>query len=387
MKNEIKMKIKSKIKIRPVPRLSPALHLVTVLCLLVLIALRGWSADAPANSPSASPLPRELRVGVTEMPPFTMKGTNGQWEGLSVDLWKIAAARTGWNYRLQELGHDQLVEAVSAGRVDLALSPAPITLENEELADFTHSYYSSGLCVAVAHREPHPWRALLAELLSANVLLWIVGMVGVLLAVGTAVWLAERRANEAQFGIAPRTGIGDGIWWAAVTLTTVGYGDKVPRTSAGRLLGVLWLFVGVFLLAAFTGHVSSTLTLQNLGSPIQNPQDLSRYRIGAITRSAGAEYLASHHIRSRTFPNDEAALTAVSRGELTAMVASEPLLRYRLHLEQSNRFDVLPFSLDRRDYAILLPNGSALREPLNRQILHAIAQPEWRELLFKYFEQ
>ena len=80
-------------------------------------------------------------------------------------------------------------------------------------------------------------------------------------------------------------------------------------------------------------------------------------------------------------------MTAVSRGELTAMVASEPLLRYRLHLEQSNRFDVLPFSLDRRDYAILLPNGSALREPLNRQILHAIAQPEWRELLFKYFEQ
>ncbi|HTH49121.1 MAG TPA: transporter substrate-binding domain-containing protein, partial [Candidatus Limnocylindria bacterium] len=295
--------------------------------------------------------------------------------------------RLRWPYRLEEIEHDRLVEAVSTGRVDLALSPAPVTLENEELVDFTHAYYSSGLCVAVAHRELNPWRAVVTDLISAKVLLWVVGMLAVLVAVGTAVWLAERQANKAQFGPEPRSGIGDGIWWAAVTLTTVGYGDKVPRTVAGRLLAVFWLFIGVFLLAAFTGHISSTLTMRRLGSPIQSPQDLAKHRIAVVAQSAGAEYLLQHHIRSRTFPDDEAALLAVGRGEVAATVASEPLLRYRLLLEQSNRFDVLPFSLDRRDYALLVANGSPLREPLNRQILHATTRPAWRELLFKYFEQ
>lgn len=48
----------------------------------------------------------------------------------------------------------------------------------------------------------------------------------------------------------------DALWWAAETITTVGYGDKFPVTSEGRMLGVLLMVSGVSLIGAYTGFVA-----------------------------------------------------------------------------------------------------------------------------------
>lgn len=52
----------------------------------------------------------------------------------------------------------------------------------------------------------------------------------------------------------------DAVWWAIVTITTVGYGDKFPVTTEGRLIGTLLMFVGVGLFGTFTAYVSSWFT-------------------------------------------------------------------------------------------------------------------------------
>ncbi|MCW5698115.1 MAG: ion transporter [Bauldia sp.] len=51
----------------------------------------------------------------------------------------------------------------------------------------------------------------------------------------------------------------DGIWWAAVTLTTVGYGDVIPITTMGRVFTILVLFVGVGIIAVPTGLIATAL--------------------------------------------------------------------------------------------------------------------------------
>jgi voltage-gated potassium channel len=52
---------------------------------------------------------------------------------------------------------------------------------------------------------------------------------------------------------------GDGLWWALVTVTTIGYGDAFPITTAGRVVGSAVILVGIGLVGLFMGKISSIL--------------------------------------------------------------------------------------------------------------------------------
>jgi voltage-gated potassium channel len=63
-------------------------------------------------------------------------------------------------------------------------------------------------------------------------------------------------AEEDAAGANITTG-GDAVWWAYVTITTVGYGDQYPVTSLGRFIGVLVLTGGVALFGVLTGFLAN----------------------------------------------------------------------------------------------------------------------------------
>ncbi len=62
---------------------------------------------------------------------------------------------------------------------------------------------------------------------------------GLVFVFGTATFLLEHGHNP-QFGV-----LQDGLWWAFVTLTTVGYGDVVPITPGGRMVAVMTMVIGI----------------------------------------------------------------------------------------------------------------------------------------------
>ena len=70
---------------------------------------------------------------------------------------------------------------------------------------------------------------------------------------GVSITLIEKGTNP------DITTLGDGIWWALVTLTTVGFGDITPITPLGRVAGGVLMVAGMFTLALFAGIVSRTL--------------------------------------------------------------------------------------------------------------------------------
>jgi voltage-gated potassium channel len=70
---------------------------------------------------------------------------------------------------------------------------------------------------------------------------------------GVGAWLVARRDFD---------GLGDALWWAMQTVTTVGYGDVVPEHAAGRLIGVVLMLQGIALLTVITASVTATLIEQ-----------------------------------------------------------------------------------------------------------------------------
>ena len=55
---------------------------------------------------------------------------------------------------------------------------------------------------------------------------------------------------------------GDALWWGVVTLTTVGYGDIVPKTTTGRVAGIMIMFTGVGVLGVLAGSLASFFRLE-----------------------------------------------------------------------------------------------------------------------------
>ncbi len=76
---------------------------------------------------------------------------------------------------------------------------------------------------------------------------------------GLTVFLIEHGENPAM------QTIGDGFWWALVTLTTVGFGDIAPVSGLGRVVGALLMLTGMVTLGLLTGIVAQTLPRAVLG--------------------------------------------------------------------------------------------------------------------------
>jgi len=344
-----------------------------------LLALAG-----PASAQDA-PAPEPLVVGTKQAAPFSFQDADGTWQGISIDLWRAVADDLGLAFELREVSLDGLVEGLADGSLDASVAALTVTPEREQRVDFTHPFHPSGLGIAVpTEGGGHVARAL-RGLLSTRFFEAVGTLVVVIFLAGAVLWLLERKRNAEQFGGTVGQGLGSAFWWSAVTMTTVGYGDKAPTTVPGRLVAVVWMFASVITISGLTAAVASTLTVSRLATSVSGPRDLPGLgRIGCVRDSTGQAYLTGERLPYTAFPSADGALEALADGRVRAVVYDAPILRYLASTSFPEELTVLPSTFERQDYAIALPLGSELRKPINAALLARTSGEGWSDTLYEY---
>lgn len=358
--------------------------------MVIVMAVCGNADSCWAQAPeTTATVPRKpLVVATKDSAPFSFRDENGDWQGISIDLWREVAAsmklEEGKDYRLVEMKLPEILDGLKDGSVDVGVAAMTMTHARETVMDFTHGFHNSGLGIGVSNRSHRKWSAALKKVFSLAFLEVVGGMLVLLFIAGILVCYFERRGNPEQFGGGWARGAAAGLWWAAVTMTTVGYGDKAPRTTAGRTIAVIWMFAALLLISAFTASVSSALTVTELENIVNGPEDLRRVRVATVSGSTSEEYLKARYIPRRSFEKVREALQALRDREVDAVVYDAPMLKFLTHNEYGGSLHVLPRVFERQDYAFGLPSGSMLREDINRAMLQIINRPEWEDSLRRY---
>jgi polar amino acid transport system substrate-binding protein len=328
-----------------------------------------------------------LKVGIKHEPPFVIIGENQEFSGLSVDLWESIAKEKGVKYEMVAY-NDQLglIRALDFGDIDLTINPIHVNEVRMKLLDVTQPFFVSSIGVATSEAQSSQVGIFIRNFFSLQFLRIILFLIGIIFVFGTLLWLAEHKQNRRQFR--PNLmGLFDGLWWSAVTMTTVGYGDKAPKTKLGRVIAMVWMFSAIVLISGFTATVASTLTVNSLSRNIEDLEDLRNTdKLGSVIASNSEHFLRQNDITVHTTYDDlNSSLTALAASEIEVLVYDKPVLDYLItQLQITNKVSLLPVSFNKQYRSFLLPKNSQHTAWIDPLLVRKLNEASWQELLRKY---
>jgi polar amino acid transport system substrate-binding protein len=339
-----------------------------------------------SNPPSEVPTQADVIVVTKEFAPFVFQ-KNDKFYGFSIDLWEVIAETLNLDYTMYRV-HDvpSLLSDVEQGKATCGLAGVSITADREKYLDFSYNYYESGLQIMIQQQDQATsFQDAIVSFIGGGLIHSIALFFVLLLIASHIIWLAERRKNEAEFPRPYFKGIWESFWWATVTVTTVGYGDKTPRGKWGRLFGIIWMITGLFLIANFTASITTSLTLKNMEEPIQGVADLFDKHVATIPGSTTANYFDTIQLDYQPMDSVEDAAQALKRGKLDAFVYDAPVLMYYVTQHPEMDLRLVGPSFKREFYGIVFPSKSPLREPVNQALLQIKESGEYKFMLNKWF--
>ncbi len=327
-----------------------------------------------------------LKVGVKVEPPFVIKDGD-EYTGLSLDLWKSIADEKGVNFEIVEYNdHLGLIRALDFEEIDISINPIHVNEVRLALLDVTQPFYVSFTGVATSQAEQSQVRIFLNNFFSRQFLRLVLLLVLTIFVFGTILWLVERKHNRRQFR--PNIlGLFDGFWWSAVTMTTVGYGDKAPKTKMGRAIAMIWMFTAILIISGFTATVASTLTVNSLSRTIEDLQDIRNVKeIGSVHGSSSEDFLKQNDIKATVFyDNAEDALLALSAQKVEVFVYDKTVLDYLIgKMKLQAKVSLLPVNFNQQYKSFFLPKNSKELEWINPILVRKINDKTWHGLLRKY---
>jgi polar amino acid transport system substrate-binding protein len=316
---------------------------------------------------------KTYKIAVKPLVPFIIK-EGDIYSGFTILLWDKIAEKLNIDYEYYDVSAtSQLMDEVESGRADLAFGGLVISSERVEKASFSQPYFSSGQRIMVLRNENEGLQSVTSNLasiiFSPQIIEALFFLIALMFISANLVWFFERKKNPDMFPSHYVRGVFEAFWWSAVTVTTVGYGDKTPKSKIGRGFALIWMFTGIFLISFFTATVSSTLTLSKIKGEINSVEDLAGKQVGTTRGSLIAPYLKRKGIRVFEYPNIEKAYLGVKKGLLTAVVYESSVLKYFVTNIDNGRFEIVGNEFKNKYYGMAIGEDSGLEHHVNVELL------------------
>lgn len=328
-------------------------------------------------------IPQKIVIGVKESPPFMYKNEDGDYEGISLQLWDIIALKLGIEYSFREMTLDELLQNLETDSIDLCINPLTVTSSRIRRFDFTQPFFTTHSAVAMRSTGNKGLFTYLKQFFSLDFLKIILLLGLVLMIFGTLTWWFERKKNPEEFENNIR-GLWSGLWWSAVTMTTVGYGDKSPRSTGGRFIALIWMFTAVIIISSFTASISSALTVEQLGDNLKDITDLRNIKVGTVGSSATETFLEHNYIKTINFDSPPDGLKALAEKKIDAFVYDLPILKWYLEALELEDVRILPNKFNPQYYSFSLPKGSELEPAINPILLRELEEVNWKLILSEF---
>lgn len=325
------------------------------------------------------------KVVTLEFEPFVVK-KDERFTGFVIELWEDLAAKLQIDYEIYEAHTTpKLLQEVSSGIADYGVGGTSITYEREKIIDFSHSFFHTGLQILVLDNARPSFINWLSAIFSLNLLYGFGAFLLLIFLSANMVWVCERHSNPDEFPGNYLEGIWEAFWWSAVTITTVGYGDKSPKSRLGRTIALVWMIAGIFLIANFTATVTASLTMQQIKGPINGPEDLIGKRVATHIGASAADYLKTQRLTLIESEHINDAYNALLSGDVDAVVYDSAALLHFAKEKGQGKVKVVGPIFREKGYGIVFPKNSADRERFNQVLLQYKESGEFKELYHRWF--
>ncbi|MEH2355706.1 transporter substrate-binding domain-containing protein [Nostoc sp.] len=354
-----------------------------ILALLLMASPGVAQKPEPQQSPQ---LQQPLLVATRVIPPFVLSN-KGELSGFSIDLWRKIANQIGVESKFIEYSSvPQLLLAIKERKANLGISAISITAEREQNFDFSLPIFAGGLQIMVRNAESNNSAfPNILQLFFSAALLQVIGVALVLIVVAAhIIWLSERHHKDGMIPKSYFPGIFKACWWAAATLAT--QADEMPKGVMGRLVGIVWMFIGVLFAAYFTASATTSLTVQQLQGDIRSIDDLPGKVVATTAGSTAATYLREHKISILEVTKIEQAYNALQTKKADAVVFDAPVLLFYAANEGKGKVQIVGSILREESYGIILPNNSPYRKPINQALLSLKENGTYQSLYDKWFD-
>lgn len=356
----------------------------------LLLAGMGFGACLATSIVSAFAAGREpetLRIAVYDVPPYGYVDTDGSIAGVSVDLWRRVAEQMEWSFKLIPVSDmESILGGLEQGRFDAAIGAITITPERAARVDFSYPAHRSGVAIAL-RRETGPVFALMSYWTAVSELSpLILVIVTMLIVIGIAMWMVERHRSTAEGSESAVVSLRDGLYWAVVTMTTVGYGDKTPKTMPGRVVAMVWMLGSLVLVSLLSTSLVSRLTAERVESrDLAAAIDLREKKLAAVAQSSGAEYLDELHLQYAKYKDLPEALDSLAKGHSGAVVNSVGALQYFIAKRYARVLEIPQGLLAPAYMAFALPEHSPIKKSIDRALIKITNSSEWRTIEERFF--